>query len=133
MSIREKIIDGVKEYEVSIGLRSKIRPAIRAQQLKRGIKTLREAQQVEKVMIRECSAQLAYLEGAGITWDELLSRFEMAHRKGSAILKPIQRDYLYEVLGTMRKFTVTWLKRNCQEINAGDVRKVFQEMEAQDY
>ncbi len=133
MSIREKIINGVKEYEVSIGLRSKIRSEVRAQQLKRGIKTLREAQQIEKVMIKECAAQLAYLEGRGITWDDLLSRFEMAHRNGSVILKPIQRDYLYEVIGTLRKFTVTWLKRNCQEINAGDVRKVFQEMETLDY
>ncbi|MFZ3231739.1 MAG: site-specific integrase [Pseudobdellovibrio sp.] len=133
MSIREKLINGVKEFEVSLGLRSKIRPQIRVQKLRRGIKTLREAQQVEKVMIRECSAELAHLEGAGITWDELLSRFEMAHRKGNATLKPIQLDYLYETLSTLRKFTASWLKRNCQEVNAGDVRRVFQEMEAQDY
>lgn len=133
MAIREKIVNGQKEYEVSLGLRSKIKPQVRVQKLRKGIKTLREAQQVEKVLIRECSSELAHIEGAGITWDELLEKFELAHKKQSAVIKKLQADYLAETMSMLRRLTSKWLKRNSQEINAGDVRKVFNEMEHEGY
>src|SRR4051794_5174178 len=116
MSIRERVVDGIKQYEVSIGLRSKIRPSIRVQKLRRNILTLREAQNIEKVLIRECSHELAHAEGSGIPWSDLLERFEMAHRKGGVTVKRVQLNYLWETLATLRRFTGDWAKRNCQEI-----------------
>ena len=133
MAIREKIVDGQKEFEVSFGLRSKGRPDIRAQRFKKGLKTLRAAQDIEKQFIRECSQELAYKENRGVPWADILERFEEASRKDRLGVRAVQKNILTEIISTLRRFTASWNEILVQELSAGDVRKVFQEMQDQGY
>ncbi|RYZ88238.1 MAG: site-specific integrase [Proteobacteria bacterium] len=133
MAIREKQIDGKKEFEVSYGLRSKLNPSIRSQRIKKGIKTLREAQTIEKGFIRECAEELAYKENRGVPWSDILERFELAQRENRIGIRTVQKNILQEILSALRKFTGSWMHLLVQEISAGDVRKVFQEMQDQGY
>lgn len=133
MAIREKTNNGVKVFEVSLGLRSKIKPEVRVQKLRKNIPTLKEAMQIEKQLIRECSAELARAEGSGITFEEVLEKFELAHRKNQYGLKPMQLHTLFETISTLRLHGKEILKMNCQDISPADVRKIFQSMEDRNY
>lgn len=138
MAIREKEVDGKKVYEVSMGIRSKVRSTIKVQRLKKNIPTLREAQQIEKEMIRECSAEVARLEGSGIPWIDLLDQYELEHRKLLAEADPVfsrkmQKNILMEQIATLRRFTEPWKKINCQDLGPGDARRIFRQMELDGY
>lgn len=133
MAIREKSVNGHKQYEVYIGLRSKIRPEIRVQRMRKQVQSRREALSIEKLLIREASLELGRLEGSGLGWGEVLERFELAHRRGSLTLRPVQLNYLTETVSMLRNFTSGWLKKNCQEVSPADVRIVFQQMEENNY
>lgn len=133
MAIREKNIDGRITYEVSLNIRSKLYPDLRVQKMKREIKTLREAQMIEREMIRDCAAELTRREGAAATWVELIDKWELAHRDPMLGTRQIQKNIVREMVAFMRKWTKDWNDRPCHEIRPGDVRKVLNELEAQGY
>ncbi|MBN8540719.1 MAG: site-specific integrase [Deltaproteobacteria bacterium] len=133
MAIREKIVEGKKTYEVSLCIRSKHRPGVRVQRLWRGYTNLRDAQAAEKKMVQECAMELAKKEGTTLNWDELLERYELQMRKGTACLRPMQANILRETISMLRNFTADWLKRDCRTITPGDVRQIFNRMEADGY
>ncbi|MFM6928680.1 MAG: tyrosine-type recombinase/integrase [Bdellovibrio sp.] len=134
MGIKEKVgLDGAKTYEVSVHIRSTVNRRHRAQKKKVGIKTLKEALAVEKDLIRECSIEVAKLEGSGLPWADLLEKYELVHRKGGIGVKKVQTSTIWETVATLRRFTSSWENKVCTQINAGDVRKVLQEMLEQGY
>ena len=133
MAIREKLVDGQKFYEVSIQMRSSVRAGVRVQLIRRKIKTLKEAQSIERELIRDCATELARKEGSGLPWLDLLDQFEDAHRKGGVGVRRIQENILWEIIRTLRRFTGDWESKPCQEITSGDVRRVFQRMEDEGY
>lgn len=134
MAIRQKVnSEGKTTYEVSINLRSKIYPDLRVQKMKTLIKTLKEAQSIERNMLRECAADLARKEGSETTWDDLLEQWELAHRFQKTYAEEVQADTAREMIAFLRRWTQTWMKRECHEIRPGDVRQVIQELENQEY
>jgi integrase len=133
MAIKEVLINNAKYFEVSVNFRSKINPRFRAQRRKRGIETLREAQKIEKDLIRECGSEIGKLEGSGLPWPDLLEKYELVHRQGSPLIKKIQLSTIWDNIGTLRRFTSAWENKFCNEINAGDVRRILQEMLDQGY
>ena len=72
MAIRENNVDGTITHDVSISIRSKIKPKIRVQKLRRGLKSLRDAQSAEKELIRDTATELARREGTGVSWEEIV-------------------------------------------------------------
>lgn len=133
MAIREKLSDGKTTYEVSINLRSKMYPELRVQKMKTKVKTLREAQVIERNLLKECSAELTRREGSEATWEELIEQWELAHRKQNVGIREIQANTIWETVAFLRRWTPDWFKKGCHEIRPGDVRKILHEMEAQDY
>lgn len=134
MGIREKTeLDGTKTYEVSVHIRSNVNRRYRSQKKKSGIKTLKEAMAVEKDLIRECSIEVAKQEGSGLPWADLLEKYELVHRKGGIGVKKIQTSTIWDTVATLRRFTSAWDNRMCNQLNAGDVRKVLQAMLEQGY
>lgn len=134
MAIRQKLnSEGKTTYEVSINLRSKIYPDLRVQKMRTLIKTLKEAQTIERTILRECAAELARKEGSETTWDDLLEQWELAHRFQHDSAVEIQADTVREMTSFLRRWTNSWMKRECHEIRPGDVRQVIQELENQDY
>ncbi len=133
MAIKEVIQDNTKFYEVTVSQRSKINPRFRVQKRKRSIPTLKEAQNVEKELIRECAAEIAKLEGSGLPWADLLEKYELVHRSGSPLVKKIQISTIWDTIATLRRFTSSWENKFCNDINAGDVRRILQAMLDQGY
>lgn len=133
MGIKEINTDNTKYYEVVVSQRSKINPRFRVQKRKRRVETLKEAQNIEKELIRECAAEIAKLEGSGLPWPDLLEKYELVHRSGSPLVKKIQLSTIWDNIGTLRRFTSSWENKFCNEINAGDVRRLLQEMLDQGY
>lgn len=133
MAIRQKELEGKTTYEVSINLRSKLYPELRVQKMKTMIRTLKEAQLVERTLIKECSAELTRREGSEATWYELLEQWELAHRKSSIGTKELQLNTIFDTVACLRKFTSDWAKKGCHEIKVGEVRRVLSQMEEEGY
>ena len=133
MAIKEAYENKVRVYNVSVSLRSKLRKGIRAQKHKRNITTLRQAQAIEKELIREASMDLARMENQTLKWSELLEKFELTMRTGSATQRPMQANILRETMSFIRSFTEAWMKRDCRDIHPGDVRIIINSMEKQNY
>ena len=130
MALREKINpDGKTTYEVYINLRSKLYPELRVQKMKSHIKTLKEALSIERILLKECSGDLARREGSEATWDEMIEQWELAHRRQRVGVKEIQADTIQETVTFLRKWTQSWMKRGCHEIRPGDVRHVILQLE----
>lgn len=128
MTIKEVEINGTKCFEVRIHLRSSVKRDVRVQAYRRQVPTLRQAQQIEKELIRDCALELARREGSGLPWVELVDKFELTHRKGVIGNSKRQMHTLWELVAFIRKFTADWNSKICSEINAGDVRRVLQKM-----
>lgn len=133
MSIKEIIVNNVKCFEVTVNQRSQISRSFRAQRKRKGIATLKEALAIEKELIRECATEIAKMEGTGLPWPDLLEKYELVHRSGSPLVKKVQITTLWENVATLRRFTSEWNKKMSSEINAGDVRRLLQEMLDQGY
>lgn len=133
MAIKEITLNDIKCFRVSVSIRSKINPRFRSQRSKRGILTLREAQKIEKDLIRECASEIGKLEGSGLPWPDLLEKYELVHRQDSPLVKKILLSTIWDTIGTLRRFTTGWNNKFCNEINAGDVRRLLQDMIDQDY
>ncbi len=134
MAIREKDnSDGKSTYEVSINLRSRLYPDLRVQKMKSQIRTLKEAQTIERKLLKDCAAELARREGSEATWSELLEQWELAHRKQRVGVKEIQADTIQETVALLRRWTGNWMKRGCHEIRPGDVRQVLIQLEELGY
>jgi len=133
MAIREKLVDGSHCYEVSINLRSKIKPDLRVQKLRTLVPSLKAAKGIERELLKEAAMELARKEGSGIPWLELVERWELAHRSGELGLKKLQLSTIWETVGVLRKFTQDWNAKTCQEITPGDVRKILVAMEESGY
>ena len=134
MGIKEIVKEnGSKVFEVTVSMRSNVVEGLRLQKSKSQILTLRLAQQVEKELIRAVAEELARRESSGVTWDDLLSKWEVACKSGEMGLRKVQKSTIWEIVGTLRKFTSHWLDRNTQEITPGDVRRILSDMEAKGY
>lgn len=133
MSIREVNIEGTKQYVVSVHVKSKINPKFRSQRKRTKIRTLKEAQSLEKMLLMECSAEVAKLEGSGLPWVDLLEKYELTHKFGGIGVKKIQTSTIWDTIGTLRRFTEGWNKRLASEIYASDVRRLLQDMLDQGY
>lgn len=133
MAIREKNHEGKITFEVSINLRSKSYPDLRVQKMKTQIRTLREAQLIERELLKECACELTRREGSEATWVELIDRWELAHRKGYVGGQPRQANTVAETVSFLRKQTSEWNHKGCHEVRPGDVRKVLARLEADGY
>lgn len=133
MAIKECLENGVVTYTVSVSMRSRRKPGARAQKLKKGIKSLRLAQAVEKEMLKEVGLDLARLESQTLKWRELMEKFELTMRTGSATQRAMQANVLREMVSFLNRFTSDWANRDCREIYPGDVRAVINSMEKSGY
>ncbi len=135
MSINTYIEDGKTYYVVYHQVTSKIDPSLRAQRrtlldLKRNrITSMNSAVAVEKQMIKDLMAKVARLEGRGMTWFELVDKWEDFHLEGQ---NP-KLSYAH-TRGTARRmisYTNDWLKRPVSEITRGDVRALYRKLQSE--
>jgi integrase len=124
MAIREYTQDGKKYYEVYVNARGKNLKRVRVQRSVSGIETLSTAQREEKRLVKEVTEAIAKFEGRGLTWFEVLYRWEIAQRNSSNFTKHrycTTRDHLARI----ERYTKLWKDRPASEITRADGRQVI--------
>lgn len=120
----KKYIDqsGENLWEVYVNIRSQS-STLRTQKRIKGIKSEALAKKQELQLIRECERELLLKESKGISWDELLEKYELHMRQdlSSKIAAQTKADYI----ATVRRHTKAWLLREASGITPSDVRELF--------
>lgn len=130
MAIREYEKDGKTLYEVTYNARSKKIPNLRRQPSRKGIDSLPKAKRIEQELIRATEREIAHLETAGLTWEQLINDFheycEEQNKRGFPVMNA---ETLNDYIASLRKWTGSWLKLRAVSIVAEDVRHMLAEMQ----
>ncbi len=123
----EKYLDsnGEECWKIYVNVRSQ-QTGLRIQKRSKGVKTEAQAKKMELQLIRECERELLIKESKGISWNELLEKFEMHQRMdlSNKMTAQTKADYV----ATIRKHTQGWMKREASGITPVDVREAFIEI-----
>jgi integrase len=117
--------EGVTLFSVYVNVTSKRNRKLRIQKNKEGIKTEREAKNIEKKFIDEAKREMGKLDGYGLLWSDVVTRFENNIPQGfSGISEGTAVDYL----SCARTWTSSWMMMVAKEITPSDARDVFEQM-----
>jgi integrase len=122
MSVTQYEKDGKTFWRVYLDLRSRKNPRIRAQRRINGIKSEREAIAEEKKLLRELTEELTRLEGMGLTWGEVIDRWESQQKIFPT--KQYSPTTIVDYTALLRKWTGPWLPRLASDLNRGDGREI---------
>ncbi len=134
MSISTYEVDGKTFYKIYVNIRSRVLPRIRRQKVllhdRNGnrIENHHSALAEEKKLIRALAEEVSTLEGKGLTWGEIVNRWEsyqFADPQGR-----YNKMTIVDHAQMMRNWTTSWLNRPVKEISRGDARAVFREAHA---
>lgn len=115
-------LNGEELWEVYVNIRSQT-STIRVQKRLKGAKTEAQAKKQEIQLTRECERELLLKESKGISWSELLEKYELHQKQdfSSKLSAQTKADYV----ATIRKHTNAWMARESSGINPSDVRELF--------
>lgn len=132
MAQKEIIEKGVKKLLITLNVRSETNPTIRLQP-KRRYEDVEinspQANKLEKKLLRETERRLALLEHAGMTWGNLLKKYEEV-----TTLRVLRGDWVQsrqtftEGINALRKWTKDWANTPASQINSADVKRLFYKM-----
>lgn len=96
----------------------------RCQKRKKGIKTEALAKKLEAQLLRDCERELLMRENRGMTWYDLVEKFELHIRHYS--LDHLSGQTKADYIKAIRKYTAHWYERDASGITGIDVRNLFQ-------
>lgn len=128
MSVSSYEKDGKTLWRVYINIRSKNDPAIREQKTVTGLESEKAALTEERKLYREVTDKLMKRASDGLTWEEVLGRWELA-MFGEPDLGGYQRTTILDHVARLTIWTACWLKRPAAELNRGDAKQVFKNLE----
>lgn len=120
--------NGEEVWEVYVNLRSQS-SSLRVQKRLKGIKTESLAKKQEVQLTRECERELLLKESKGISWSELIEKFEEHQRLDLTNKMTVQTKADY--VATIRKHTQKWMNREASGITPSDMREFFIEVATQ--
>lgn len=115
--------NGVKRYRVYVNLVSKRCPGTRVQKRVLGIRTMQAAVREKDRLLRELSSKLVELESLGLTWGELVLRWEGYWKKYPS--RRFNDETLRDHVSRMRNWTNEWWGLNASQITVGDARGIL--------
>ena len=115
-------------WMVYVNLRSKTNPTIRAQRRVLDITSERDAKAEEKKLLRELTEEITKKEGIGLTWLEIIERWESAMESGRGYY-PYQATTIMDHVSNLKRWTPSWLGRPASSLNKADGRDILREME----
>src|ERR1035438_9642802 len=114
MGVRRYEENGKEFWMVYVNLRSKEFPRIREQKRVLGIEEESAAHALDKKISRSLAEKVVKRETEGYTWDELLSKWELAMRTDPFCdLDPMT---IQDRLAVLRKWTREWLGRAANDL-----------------
>lgn len=116
--------NGIELYKVYVCERSNMLQGIRVQKTKFGLTTEAEARREEKKLLRFVYEEICRIEAQGITWKELLFRWEVAARNGLAG-KRYSNQLIREHIRNLEIHTYAWLDKRVMELGRADGRYII--------
>ena len=117
--------NGREFYCVYVQAKGKEDKNLRLQRKRKKIVSFREAQKLEKALFKEVIEQIAKIEGRGLTWREIIDRWEIKARRGDLGDK-YQNNYLIQThVNRLNEYTKIWLQRRASDLTKGDGRQVL--------
>jgi integrase len=123
MAITSYEKNGKTYYRVYIQERSSKDPTVRVQRSKAGLESLTEARREEKKLTRQVFERVAEIEAKGITWKELIHRWEKYARNGF-LGRKYSRIAVIDHVNTLYNHTSTWLDKRVRDLGRADGRFV---------
>src|SRR5690606_29195707 len=124
MAISEYQKDGKTFYKVYVQCRGKKYKQIRLQKLIKDIETLAAARREERQWLQELARQVEKLEGKGLTWSEVLHRWE-ASAYSNLLGRKLHFTTIRDHMNRMKRYTQPWLKLIASDLNKADGRRVL--------
>lgn len=125
MSISSYTKNGVVLYRVYTQARGKENLSLRIQKSKKNISTLAEAKRLEKQLIRLATEEVGKIEGKGLTWGDILERWELQARSGLLGEKYRDRSLLQSHISRLHQHTFDWFRIRGSDLGRGDGRRVL--------
>lgn len=132
MAITSYEKDAVTLYRAYIQARSSKDSSIRVQRSKAGLKSIAEARREEKKLTREVYEIVSKIEAKGITWKELILRWER-HAINGLLGKKISRENLNEHISTLYNHTFVWLQKRVRDLGRSDGRYIVNSLTKDSY
>lgn len=132
MTITSYEKNGTTFYRVYVQERSRKFHNVRVQRSKVGLKTLAEARREEKKLTRLVFEQIAKIEAKGMTWKELIERWEV-HAKNGLAGKKYSREAINAHCATLIQHTNPWLEKRIKELSRSDGRYVINSLVSESY
>ena len=128
MAVMEyKTENGQVFWKAYVSIKSRVKPSIRVQKWRFNLKTQKQAEREETVLLKECQAEVLKKESQGESWGNLVESWEIYLRTENKDLNEHTRgDYI----SSLRKHTGGWWKRAAKEISRADVIEVLNQMKA---
>ncbi len=118
--------DGKEFYHVYVQARGKEDGSLRVQKRKTKVKTLSEAQKIEKILFKAVIEKVAKLEGRGLTWRDIVDRWEIKARSGCLGDQYLNnRPLIRTHVDRLNKYTEIWFNRRASDLTKGDGRQVL--------
>lgn len=129
MGIKSYIENNQTLWSVYVHVRSSRNRAIRKQLHARDLKTKVEAIATERKLLKEASEEVARFEGIGLSWQEIIGRWEMAMRGPNAPTL-YQPTTIQDHASNLHRWTKAWLNRPASSLTLADGRSILKEIEA---
>ena len=124
MAISEYQKNGKTFYKVYVQCRGKKHKQIRLQKLIKDIESLATARREERQWLQELARQVEKLEGKGLSWSEVLYRWEASALSGH-LGKKLNRLTVKDHMNRMKRYTHPWLDLKASDLNKADGRRVL--------
>ncbi len=117
--------NGREFYQVYVQSRGKEDTSLRLQRKRKNIVSFREAQKLEKNLFKEVIEQVAKIEGRGLTWRDIVDRWEIKARHG-CLGDKYKNNYLIQThVSRLNKYTKPWFNRRASDLTKGDGRQIL--------
>ena len=122
--------NGKEFYRVYVQARGKECSSLRLQRKRTNIVSLREAQKLEKNLFKSVIEEVAKIEGRGLTWQEIINRWEIKARQGYLGDKYHNNHLINTHVNRLNKYTKIWFNRRASDLTKGDGRQVLNDAKA---
>ncbi len=130
MAINSYNKNEVEFFRVSVQARGRLIRTLRLQRSKKNIPTLKEALRVEKKLLQSVTQEVAKLEGRGLTWGEIVDRWEIKAKIGHLGDKYSDNLTIQAHVNRLRNYTQIWWNCRVSDLTKGDGRQVLDSAKA---
>lgn len=116
---------GEKRFSVYVNLRSRPMPHLRFQKRVTGLRSMAEAQRIEKALVKELTMKVAQGEGHGFTWRMVVDKWAAFVDSPYFMDRKYNPGTVSDYMSMMHTWTKNWLDKPAAEITRGDGREVL--------